>query len=218
MPVDTGPPAIRSNSCQSHSRYRDNSYFVFNSDFCISPGQGWSEGHNEAAYNTLRANTEPQYMYQRLWAERLWNLPHCWQLVTRGTAQAASDRLLFSEMLGLGGYDSIRGYDQRTLNADHGWFTSFELGPRPYEFCCRGPSQFRWFGFTDVGTAYIINPLPGELDDQPLVSVGLGMRLAVSNRFTLRLDLAEPLENVPGLDTERTVHLGMVYRMGGPRY
>jgi hemolysin activation/secretion protein len=199
-------------------RYRDNSYFVFDYDFYFSPGEGWSEGHNEAAYNTLRANTDPHYTYHRLWTERLWNLPHCWQFVARGTAQAASDRLLFSEMLGLGGYDSIRGYDQRTLNADHGWFANFELGPRPYQFCFPTPSQLRVYGFTDVGTALTIDPVPGEPDDITLVSVGAGMRLAVSNRLSLRLDLAEPLKHVPGLDTERTVHLGLVYRMGGPRY
>src|SRR5690606_27348 len=95
-------------------RYRDLGYFVFDYDFYFSPGQGFSSGHTEEAYNTIRAVTEPGYVYQRARAERLWMLPNCWQLVARGTAQGASDRLLYSEMLGLGGYDSIRGYDQRT--------------------------------------------------------------------------------------------------------
>ena len=197
-------------------RYRDLGYFVFDYDFYFSPGQGFSSGHTEEAYNTIRAGTEPGYVYQRVRAERLWRLPNCWQLVARGTAQGASDRLLYSEMLGLGGYDSIRGYDQRTLNADAGMYGSLELGPRPYQFASYNRrSQFTTFGFVDAGAAYIIDPLPGELDDQGLASIGIGMRLAVDNNLTMRVDLAEPLTNVPGFDTQRTLHLGVIYRFGG---
>lgn len=197
-------------------RFRDQSYFLLDYDFYFSPGQGFSSGHTEEAYNTIRANTEPGYVYHRGRGERLWNLPNCWQLVARGTAQAASDRLLYSEMLGLGGYDTVRGYDQRTLNADAGLIGSLELGPRPYQFCgLGGKSQLRTYGFLDGGTAYIIDPLPTELDDTSLGSIGIGMRLAVSDHLTMRVDIAEPLRDVPGIDTQRTLHLGMIYRFGG---
>lgn len=200
-------------------RWPDDTYFLLDYDFFLSPGQGFSEGHNAAAYNTIRANTDPEYFHQRARIERLCNLPNCWQAVGRCAAHAGSERLLYSEMLGLGGYDTVRGYDQRTLNADYGWVASVELGPRPYKFCsCQGRSQLRWYGFTDVGTAYTIDAIPGELDDTTLWSVGIGTRLALSNRLSLRLDLAEPLKHVPGLDTERTIHLGAVYRCGGPTY
>ena len=112
-------------------RYRDESYLWLAYDCYFSPGDDWSSGQTEAAYNTIRAGTDPHYAYHGIGMERLWNLPYCWQFVGRGTGQASSDRLLYSETLGLGGYDSIRGYDQWTLYADAGWFVNFELGPRP---------------------------------------------------------------------------------------
>ncbi|MFK7768867.1 MAG: ShlB/FhaC/HecB family hemolysin secretion/activation protein [Mariniblastus sp.] len=61
-----------------------------------------------------------------------------WLLSTRFTGQAASERLLFSETLGLGGFNSIRGLDQRAYKADQGFIANVEFGPPP--LCLLQPS------------------------------------------------------------------------------
>ncbi len=129
----------------------------------------------------------------------------------------ASERLLYSETLGYGGYDSVRGYDQRTLNGDAGWILQLELGPQPQQFGCRcRQQQLRLFGFVDMGDAYILHPTSGEDSQQFLVSAGVGVRYAITNRLLLRLDYGYGFKEVatqPGSDHQR-LHLGVVTLFG----
>ena len=185
-------------------------------DIFVGPGGGFSSDHSAAAFQTIRPGTSPDYVYARAGYERAWNFGDGgrWQLTGRATGQAASGRLLFSETLGLGGFDTIRGYDQRTLNGDHGWITTFELGPRPKNFCFHGrPSRIRYYSFIDLGETYIEDALPGEKSSQFLSSVGLGMQMAVAQDLSLRVDYGYGFQEVTGLPNDR-FHIGLVGQFG----
>ncbi|TWU67200.1 ShlB/FhaC/HecB family hemolysin secretion/activation protein [Crateriforma conspicua] len=186
-------------------------------DSFVGPGAGFTGDHNTAAFNTIRANTTPDYFYTRLRAERLWNVQQNWQLMGRFVGQLASERLLFSETLGFGGYDSIRGYDQRVYSSDDGWFASLEFGPRMKRFgCCSNPNTFRAFTFVDMGSGSNIDPLPGEFGDEFLISMGLGMRLTLTDRTSLRASYGHGFEKIPGAASRDRVHIGFV-SLFGPR-
>ncbi|MEX1223517.1 MAG: ShlB/FhaC/HecB family hemolysin secretion/activation protein [Pirellulales bacterium] len=192
-------------------------YFHMRNDLYVGPGPQFSPSNTSAAFSTIRPDTSPDFIYDRIFMERLWHLPHCWQLLARGTGQVTNERLLWSETLGFGGYDSVRGYDQRTRNGDCGWIVQMELGPQPYQWTnrCR-QHQFRWFGFVDMGDAYILHPQAGEDAQQFMVSTGVGFRYAISNRLSLRFDYGygfREIETTPPSGHQR-VHLGLVALFG----
>ncbi|MCG8651901.1 MAG: ShlB/FhaC/HecB family hemolysin secretion/activation protein, partial [Pirellulales bacterium] len=152
---------------QTLRRYGCGEYLTLSSDTYVGPGSGFTSNSNSAAFNTIRSGTSTDYIYSRSRFERLWKLPRKWEFVTRAVGQTSSERLLFSETLGFGGYDSIRGYDQRAFSGDHGWIVNFELGPATRRFCVRGQnSSLRTYALLDLGKAYIEDELPGEPEDE----------------------------------------------------
>jgi len=190
-------------------------YQILNAGTWIGPGAGLTPYNNASAFNSIRPDTTPQFIYARLHYEQAHNLNDQWQLTFRGTGQVSSDRLLYSEMLGFGGFDSIRGYDQRTANGDHGWQTSFELGPRPIPLCIKGQEgRLRLYGFTDLGEAFTMNPQPGEISDQFMSSAGFGARLSLGQNLAFRFDYAHNFNRVPTYDTLQRVHIGLIWQFG----
>ncbi len=190
-------------------------YQLIRADTIIGPGPGFTNKDNAAAFSTIRPDTQPLFIYGRVKYEQAYNMNDDWQLTFRGIGQLSSDRLLWSEMLGFGGFDSIRGYDQRTANGDHGWITSFEIGPRPIPVCIRGQDgRLRVYGFGDLGEAYTMNPQPGEVSEQFMSSAGVGMRLYLGQSISFRFDYAHNFNRVPGYDTTQRVHLGLIWQFG----
>lgn len=202
---------------QLQRRYAEDEYLQVRNDLVVGPGPQFSPGNTRAAFSTVRPDTAPGFVYDRLMVERAWNLPRYWQLVGRGTGQVTSDRLLYSEMLGFGGFDSVRGYHQRTLNGDTGWILNLELGPRPYRFrTYRGrEQQLRGYVFVDMGDAYTMHSQPGEEPQEFLISTGVGMRYTITNRLSLRLDYGCALKDATNQPrSEQQIHLGVVTLFG----
>ncbi|WP_047814547.1 ShlB/FhaC/HecB family hemolysin secretion/activation protein [Rhodopirellula islandica] len=190
-------------------------YGLIVSDTFVGPGGGFTSDNNQAAFNSIRAGTSPDYIYTRLRAERYDNVGKKWALLSRFTGQLTSERLLFSETLGYGGFDSIRGYDMRTFNADSGWFTNFEFGPRTHHWGCKqSPNRIRMFGFCDIGEGFTRNAVAGEVSDQFLASVGLGTRVSLGYDTSLRFSYGHGLEKVPGAATRDRLHIGFVQQFG----
>ncbi len=202
---------------QSIRRYDDEEYSIFSFDTFVGPGSGFTSNANTTAFNTIRPGTSPDYVYGRLRLERLWNVPHQWQLVGRFRGQAASERLLFSETLGFGGYDSIRGYNQRAFSGDHGWIANLELGPKEWRSSCRDTQHtVRVYGLFDAGTAFIDDPIPGEPKDETLYSAGAGLRWNIAQRANLRLDYAYGFNDSIFYEKGGRIHFGFV-GLFGPR-
>lgn len=194
--------------CDQYRRWR--------SDVYVGPGGGFTASHNSVAFNTIRTGTSPDYAYFRASYERAVNIDtnDDWQLTFRGVGQASTERLLFSETLGVGGFDTVRGYDQRTLSGDHGWLASFEVGPRPRNLCIDSHvGRLRYYSFVDMGDSYIEDVLPGENANQFLYSTGVGMQLSVGQDLSLRMDYGWGFEDVAGLPSDR-LHIGLIWQTG----
>lgn len=192
-------------------------YTRLNADTWIGLGPGFSPGNTAEAFNSVRLDTDPSYIYARARLENASNFgPNDQlQLVSRMSGQISSERLLFSETLGFGGFDTIRGYDQRIINGDHGWQASFELGPRTQNLCIHGrKSRLRPYVFTDLGQAFIQDPQPFEFDNQFLASVGAGCQFAIGQNFTFRFDYGHALEDVDFQRTKDRVHIGLIWLFG----
>lgn len=169
----------------------DTGIWRLDSEVVGSPGDNTNK-NTDAVFATQRAGATANYTYGLVTLERDQRLPEGWTAYGRVQGQASNANLLASETLGAGGYDSVRGWEQRIVRGDSGVVASAELRTPIFY-----PSTFMGFRnvedgayglvFYDYGSLSSHDPLPGELDTE-LGSVGLGFRYQRDNWFSLRVD------------------------------
>lgn len=185
-------------------------------DAFLGPGGGFTSHHNAAAFNTIRPGTSPDYFYSRAQFSAASVLGGNWAFHRRFLAQAASERLLFSETLGIGGFDTLRGTDQRVFNGDHGWIANLEIGPRTYEFGCPDRRRIlRLYSFLDFGNGYVDNPQTGEDAYTMAISSGVGCRFQISDRLIARFDYGAALRNnIAAATRDNRAHFALTWIPG----
>ncbi|HIK26506.1 MAG TPA: ShlB/FhaC/HecB family hemolysin secretion/activation protein [Oscillatoriaceae cyanobacterium M7585_C2015_266] len=119
-------------------------------------------------------------------------------LLLRGDMQLATRALLPLEQFGLGGLESVRGYRQDSVLSDNGVFASAELRLPIYRLP-RQQGVLQVTPFLDFGTAWNSSGKEAP-ENNMLLSLGLGLRLQLGERFTARLDYGIPLIHVPSGD------------------
>jgi hemolysin activation/secretion protein len=164
-----------------------------------SPGH-WTANDADAVYNLSRSGATARYTYANFELDRTTGLPWDFMLVNRCTFQLSDSNLLPSEQLGFGGYDTIRGYDTRVVNADQGYILSTELRTPPVSLLPRlglkkVQDRFQILGFFDYGSGSDRDLLSGEQPQTVLAGIGPGLRYAVSSHFSLRADYGWQLHN-----------------------
>ncbi|MDN3506701.1 MAG: ShlB/FhaC/HecB family hemolysin secretion/activation protein [Simkaniaceae bacterium] len=164
----------------------------------ISPGDIFAH-QSDKDYQTLRPFADSTYTYVRGSITPLFALPYCMEAVVRTEFQLASENLLSSEQFGLGGLDTVRGYDQRILNTDNGFFLSGELRSPPYKpLSCKLPLEDQYerlqlLGFVDYGLGTNHKALPGQKNFFYLLSTGLGFRYYYNYHVSIRLNWGYPI-------------------------
>lgn len=120
-------------------------------------------------------------------------------LLVRSNFQLADRRLVPQEQFGVGGIDSVRGYREDVLLGDNALFASAEIRLPIY----RNPEQnllLQLTPFVDFGTVWDSgskNLIERKLSNSDtLASVGLGLRLQLSDRLTARFDWGIPLVDI----------------------
>jgi len=161
-------------------------------EYYASPGR-WGGNNNDAQFNASHTMATSHYMYDTLTLERLTRLPGDWSLILRGTLQFSDANLAPSEQLGFGGYDTVRGYDEREVNGDEGYIFTTELRTPSISFGeIIGHPEFRdqlqLLGFWDYGAGYNHTLLPGEVSETPLSSIGAGLRYTINTYVSVRFD------------------------------
>jgi hemolysin activation/secretion protein len=182
-----------------------------------SPGM-FAAKQSKFNYHAARGGADPEYAYFNLNLERVWDLPAGALLVNRLTGQWASHRLIGSEQLGLGGYASVRGFDEREVNADQGVILTVELrspeldlGRIPGTPELRNHLQF--LAFWDYGHARNISDYIFEDKTSTLQSVGFGLRYRLSNHVSLRCDYGFRITEPDTLFNDQgRLHFGLVVR------
>ena len=134
-----------------------------------------------------------------------------WMFALRFSGQSADGPLVPGEQFGLGGANSVRGYEERSILGDDGWQTNLEVWSPAF-----GGNSMHALVFYDVGHAE--SKVAGT--DEPLTydpaGAGIGFRWVWNNQLSLRTDVASTLkeldnfENVKKGDT--TLHFSIYYR------
>lgn len=112
-------------------------------------------------------------------------------LLLRGDLQLADRPLVPVEQFGIGGALSVRGYRQDFLLTDNGFFGSAEVRI-PILRLPKVPALLQLTPFVDFGTGWNNGDRPNP-DPRTLASVGLGLRLQISNNFNARFEWGIPL-------------------------
>lgn len=166
-----------------------------------SPWEGFTGNQTDRAYNLVRPDAQAQYAYVHTSVERTWLLPKSWTFYNRFTGQAASDRLIPLEQLGMGGYNTVRGFDEREVNADEGVMATLELRTPEVDLgalpCAKDLRHYLQFlAFTDYGHSWNRGHSEGEYKEEDMLSVGVGLRYRINQNARLRLDYGHKLDDV----------------------
>jgi hemolysin activation/secretion protein len=179
-----------------------------------SPG-GLTSDNNDTTFNNLRPNSKSHYLYGRLSAQRLTRLPCEFSWVVKGTLQASNERLLPSEQLGVGGYNTVRGYEERLENGDDGWIIDNELRTPAFKLGSlfdnlADPDYLQFLAFFDYGSIHTLNRVATDPRDGALSSIGGGVRYTVGRHLSVRFDYGYELSSRELSSRTSRVHIGVV--------
>ncbi|MBF5060223.1 hypothetical protein NEPTK9_001754 [Candidatus Neptunochlamydia vexilliferae] len=174
--------------------YNRSSYRLdFDGDLYWSPGNLFTD-QSDAVYDSLRPDAKNHWVYFRGSFVYLQRLPKSFSLSLLARGQIASQNLLPSEQFGLGGYSTVRGYDQREVNKDGAILLSGEARSPAFRVLKNIKSQWKvddamqFLIFLDYGWGSDHNALPGERKTDYLLGKGPGVRYTIEPYLTARLD------------------------------
>ena len=116
--------------------------------------------------------------------------------------QYTGEVLVGPEQFGIGGANSVRGFQERERADDRGHAGSVELySPDLSQRLGWKDWNLRLLAFYDIGRTSRVNPLRGEQVHNGIASAGIGVRLSQQKAFNTRLDVANIRD--PGGTRER---------------
>lgn len=157
-----------------------------------SPGGLTGENSTEA-FRSQRGGAKADYVYGRSAIERNTYLPKNWGLITRAEGQLSSANLLASEALGAGGYDTVRGFEERIVLGDQGVVATVELRTPSLTLANllgyhNARDGMQLLTFFDYGFLSKVDSAEGAPSSFSLGSAGVGLRYQLDDNFSLRLD------------------------------
>jgi hemolysin activation/secretion protein len=180
-----------------------------------SPMQ-WVADQTDNAYNKIRAFAKTKYLYGRMALGHTHTLPCDFSIDLLIREQIADENLLPSEEYGVGGYNTVRGYEERTLNGDNALVTNLELRtPRVGLLKCFCPmtcldDSLQLLAFFDYGYVTVHKKLPGQPNSRYVMGIGPGVRYALDRYLTVRCDVGFKLHKLSDDHKESRVHIGVV--------
>ena len=171
-------------------------------DFYVTLSQnlpGTANGQ-ESDFNAARpspnggAGASSRYSILRFGSSTVKAFENSWQVRAAFNAQYTANALVSGEQFGIAGANSVRGFLEREIARDVGYFVNLELySPNLTGKLGPGDANLRGVLFYDFGGA-ANNPLAGEDSQRSTISsIGAGLRWKIQRDFNMRFDLARVL-------------------------
>jgi hemolysin activation/secretion protein len=184
--------------------------FSFENNLFFAPGQLAPSGNN-TNFNNLRNNASNRYAYGRLALQDTYQIPANFSLYGLLRGQWASGALLPSEQYGLGGYDTVRGYDEREFNADQAIIFNGEIHTPKWHFMCKNKDAFYFLAFADFAGGWNYSSTSNEESSDWLGGVGAGFRYHIERYLDMRLDYGIKLHKDAALGHQfGKLHAGLI--------
>jgi len=156
-----------------------------------------SESDFNAARSGSTAGTgaSSRYTILRFGASVVNAFDNNWQVRAALSAQYTPDALVSGEQFGVAGATAVRGFPERDVARDTGYFANLELySPNLGGTLVPGDGNLRGLLFYDVAMA-ANNPLAGELRQKSsIASIGAGLRWNIQRNFNARFDVARVMD------------------------
>jgi len=190
---------------------------AFQNQFVFSPG-GVTGANNTTAFQANVAGATADYIYDRIGVTRTTILPsgpaEGFSWTARAIGQVANRNLLYSEQLGAGGMDSVRGYYTDAALGSEGVLVSQEIRAPVVSFAellhLKTPvtDQVQLGVFWDYGHVVQVQPIAGAVNagDQgaayaaDLSSLGVDLHAVLNRYVDVKFDLGWQLRALPGTD------------------
>jgi hemolysin activation/secretion protein len=166
-----------------------------------SPG-GMTSNNTNTAFQNIDGGADAQYIYGKFSINRLFRLPGDAAILLSGQIQQADSNLMPSESFGIGGYDTVRGYDQRSANGDNAYLGNVEIRTPPISFWQisgegEAVDQLVLLAFFDYGQVLQYSDDTTTSLNWHLMSVGPGLRYNIGPYFNVRFDWGFQLQQAP---------------------
>lgn len=167
----------------------------FRIEILFSPAY-WLPNQSNDDYNQLRRGAKNRYLYGRLAAGDIIELPRKFEFAALVRLQGTTDPLLPSEQFGLGGSDTVRGYLERVFLADAAVCANGEFRSPPLSLFSKAKNELRFIAFADFARGWNLQNSSDEGKNATLLGVGPGLRYNIIPYFTARLDYGFNLHSV----------------------
>lgn len=161
--------------------------FLFSSEIFWSPGKMLPHQSN-SDFENLRPGAKNRYVYGKATLGDVYHFPAKFAISTLLRGQIASQNLLPSEQYGLGGFNTVRGYNEREVNVDNAFIFNFELWSFPFHLFRKIQDELIILGFVDYAIGSDHKVPDGEKNTQFLLGAGPGLRYTINPYLSLRVD------------------------------
>jgi hemolysin activation/secretion protein len=178
----------------------------------VSAGFNVSVSHNlgiggsntdAASFEAVRTGAKSGYTVMRAGGSVSVPVLEEWSLGGRVALQYSGDSLVPGEQFGIGGANSVRGYEEREVSGDRGAFASVEFSTPRLGAAAAPKVDLRLLAFADAGQVSQRGgaTCAGTKTSCALSSVGIGARLSYGSNLQARLYVANALKD--GVTTQR---------------
>ncbi len=162
-------------------------------------------GIDRYSFVTTRATTDT-FSALRLGGSYTRALPEDWLVRAAISGQYAQNPLPSGEQIGLAGSSAVRGFLERAVSSDRGYFANIELYSPDYGPRFGLPGNLKALAFYDWASGHNLGGLAApQFSRANIASAGLGLRYNVKKDISARFDLARVLEGhqpTPGNSAE----------------
>ena len=184
----------------------------------MSPG-GFSSGNCDDVMQQYRWGAVSKYTYGRIRLERYRDIfDRKFKLYLKGEGQAATGNLFTTEQLGMGGTNSVRGYDSYQLNFDNALLFTAELQTAPKTLGLsrflrtKEQDMFQAVVFYDHGLGWNNHAGVFDYKHESLNSIGAGFRYSLNPYFHVKFDYGWQLHrDIPNNYGSGRPHLSLIF-------
>lgn len=117
-----------------------------------------------------------------------------WLLRVAASGQHANNALPAGERLGLAGSTAVRGFLERAVAADRGYFANLEVYSPDVAASLGVEGNLKWLVFFDSAQGYNLNPSVNQKVN--IASMGVGLRYNIKKDVSARFDVARVMDGL----------------------
>lgn len=176
---------------------------LFGVKFFLSPGN-MTAYNKTSLFRAQREGAKSNYVYGVANIDQLLSLPYNFTFAMNSLFQASSTKLLPSEGFVLGGYYTVRGYDEYDSLSDHGILLKNEIRSPAISLPTfrKKQHELQFLTFWDFGVSISDDQQVIDNHASILSSVGPGLRYQFDNKLLVRIDWGVQLSHVNNLQTD----------------